>query len=110
MSSSTSSSKTRDAESIIYDSPDPTINWLPPGPDQRGCPAYRDPAAITMAVAFALVLLIGLTRNDPQESRDPDWYWMMKANWIEECPLVIAGEFVGSIDPISSPSRLGQTS
>ena len=45
-----------------------------------------------MAVAFALVLLIGLTRNDPQESRDPDWYWMMKANWIEECPLVIAGD------------------
>jgi hypothetical protein len=108
MNSSTSSSESEPEKAGTHPAPDSSISWLPPGPDDAACTFYRDPSWLTLIFAGLMVLTIAFTRTDPQKASNPDWYWMMKADWSNETSLVIAGDsrVYRGIDPSSFDQRL----
>lgn len=114
MISSTSSSESQDgalqATGKVYGCDDPSVLWLPQGPDRHGCPAHKDPGAIALFVSLFFVFIIAFLRPGASTAaKDPAGYWMAKAQWVRKSPIVIAGDsraFIG-VSPSSFESELG---
>ena len=91
MTSFTSNSRSSSANFGPPDGPRPN---LPPGPDVKGTPIHRDPAAITLLVAAVAIVTIAMFRTDSVVGRNPSWYWMGKVSWAEtpRPQIILAGD------------------